>query len=126
MSQEQNDEFLPDDEQLEEVQMEENFSADDEFAEEVSEPFAEDGTSEETLGGDMEEAVEPESEESEAEEEEKPIMYRPPRMDLYTVLLALSLVFILLATAIHYLECPSSEYGTTPFKKNSPKVSAPN
>lgn len=62
--------------------------------------------------------------EDEEEEEEKPIMYRPPRMDLYTVLLVLSLLFVSLAAAIHYLECPPTEYGMVPFKKG-PVVSAP-
>lgn len=131
MSKEQNDEFLPDDELMEDVQMD-DLSPDGEFAE--------DGALEE-IGGDeitdesafeTSDEVAPASEEEVAEnaedsvEKEKPIMYRPPRMDLYTVLLVLSLLFVLLATAIHYLECPSSEYGTVPFKKSSPKVSAPN
>lgn len=123
MSKEQNDEFLPDDELMEEVQMD-DLSPDGEFAE--------DGALEEIGGDEITDEAAPASEEEVAEnaedsvEKEKPIMYRPPRMDLYTVLLVLSLLFVLLATAIHYLECPSSEYGTVPFKKSSPKVSAPN
>ncbi|MDO4585212.1 MAG: hypothetical protein Q4D62_14045 [Planctomycetia bacterium] len=46
--------------------------------------------------------------------------YRKPKMDLYTVLLLLSLIFISVATAIHYFECSPYEYGTPPFKEGSP------
>lgn len=120
MSKEQNDDFLSDDELMEEMPMEEDFQAGEEFAE---------GEMPESMeGGEFE--ADPMSDEAMPlegpEEDEKPIMYRPPRMDLYTVLLTLSLIFVLVAAAIHYFECPSSEYGTVPFKKNSPKVSAPN
>ena len=46
--------------------------------------------------------------------------YRKPKMDLYTVLLLLSLMFISVATAIHYFECSPYEYGTPSFKEGSP------
>ncbi|MBE6424619.1 MAG: hypothetical protein IJD43_02615 [Thermoguttaceae bacterium] len=130
------DEFLPEDGGFEELpsgetddfasdEWEETAPALDEFQAENGET-AENGIEELDPNGGTEFESEPENamtEEEEAEEE-KPVMYRPPRMDLYTVLLVLSLLFISLAAAIHYLECPPTEYGAVPFKKG-PVVSAP-
>lgn len=130
MSNENDDEFLPEDAMMEELPAEEEFAPEDEMPagdetlEELpaegddasADPFAE--------ASDEAPAVAPEEEESEPEEE-KPIMYRPPHMDLYTVLLVLALIFVSLAATIHFLECPATEYGKMPFKKNSPLVTAP-
>lgn len=107
---------VSEDEMLEELPSEELRDATEELN---GEEFA----SEE--GGDAEFAPEAEASVDTEPEEDKPIMYRPPRMDLYTVLLALSLIFVSLAAVIHFLECPATEYGTVPFKKSSPVVSAP-
>ncbi|MDO4628068.1 MAG: hypothetical protein Q4C70_02675 [Planctomycetia bacterium] len=148
MSKEHEDEFLAEDEFLtEEEGMMEEFSEVSE--DEMLEEFPSEDSGDATEGEFSEESAEVASDElnsdefvseesSEAEflpgteattdaepEEDKPIMYRPPRMDLYTVLLVLSLVFVSLAAAIHFLECPPTEYGTVPFKKSSPVVSAP-
>ncbi len=145
MSKEHEDEFLVEDEFLsEEEGMREEFTevAEDEMLEELpaeeiqdvdeggeetveyvegelngEEFVSEEGFGEENLG---EAGVATGAE----AEDDKPIMYRPTRMDLYTVLLALSLIFVSLAAAIHFLECPPTEYGTAPFKKNSPVVNA--
>jgi len=126
MSSKQDDEFLPEDEMMEEI-------PEDGFQTEEENP-------EITEGSEAQEAPEdgdapefsPENEEgdesqelAEIPEKEKPIEYRPPRMDLYTMLLVLSLIFVSLAAAIHWLEVPPSEYGTSPWKKNSPLVTAP-
>ena len=46
--------------------------------------------------------------------------FRRPRVDLYTVLLILSLGFIIMAAAIHYFETTPYEYGTPPYKEGSP------
>ncbi len=126
------DEFLPEDGGFEELpsgEMDE-FASDewkettesaDEFQAEGDE-MSENGLEENGMESDpvSEEMIGEDGE----EEEEKPIMYRPPRMDLYTVLLVLSLLFVSLAAALHYLECPPTEYGMVPFKKG-PVVSAP-
>ena len=120
------DEFLPEDGGFEELPSEETWeeSAEgtDEFQPDGVE-MTENGLEEQGLDGmETEPAIEGMPEED--AEEDKPVMYRPPRMDLYTVLLVLSLLFVSLAAAIHYLECPPTEYGTVPFKKG-PVMSAP-
>ena len=46
--------------------------------------------------------------------------FRRPKVDLYSVLLILSLVFIIVATAIHYFETTAYEYGTPSYKEGSP------
>lgn len=151
MSKEQNDEFLQDDEMLmDDFSDGEMFSDDAGFEAEVEDEAFETGEGEfdevpeDAAFGDvsaegMEAAQQGFAEtgmedgtdgadaglESALTDEEKPIMYRPPRMDLYTVLLFLSLLFVLAATALHYFECPPSEYGTVPFKKGSPVIQAP-
>lgn len=56
---------------------------------------------------------------AEAQPPEAP-KFRRPRMDLYTVLLILSLGFIIVAAAIHYFETTPYEYGTPPYKEGSP------
>ena len=45
--------------------------------------------------------------------------FRRPRVDLYTVLLILSLGFIIVAAVIHYFETTPYEYGTPPYKEGS-------
>ncbi|MDO4575026.1 MAG: hypothetical protein Q4D98_07415 [Planctomycetia bacterium] len=97
--------------------------ADDPFAD-VGEAFPEETTFEEA-------AQDAASDEAPAEDlgaavpldkaaAKKTMQYRRPRMDLYTVLLLLALVFISAAAAIHYFECSPYEYGTPPYKEGSP------
>lgn len=134
MSSEQDDEFLPDDEMMEELP-EDSFLPEEEGAEtqeeteaqeesEASESAEETGEESPEFSPEGEETEEA-GEEFEENEKDKPIEYRPPRMDLYTMLLVLSLIFIILAAVIHWLEVPPTEYGTPPFKKNSPVMTAP-
>ena len=139
MSSEQEDEFLPDDEMMEELP-EDSFLPEEEGAETGEETVQPEGTedagdaenaepaefTEETapdFSGEGEETDE--GVEIEEPEKDKPIEYRPPRMDLYTMLLVLSLIFIILATVLHWLEVPPTEYGNPPFKKSSPVMTAP-
>lgn len=51
--------------------------------------------------------------------------FRRPRLDLYTVLLLLSLVFIIIATVIHHYECTPYEYGEVPYKASSQPLPPP-
>ncbi|MBQ9455383.1 MAG: hypothetical protein Q4A17_11635 [Thermoguttaceae bacterium] len=137
MSSEQDDEFLPDDEMMEELP-EDGFLPEEEAeTEEVTEETEATDDSETPEFTDETEEASPEfsqegedgeeaGEEEEESEKDKPIEYRPPRMDLYTMLLVLSLIFVSLAAAIHWLEVPATEYGNPPFKKNSPVMTAPN
>lgn len=141
MSSEQDDEFLPDDEMMEELP-EDGFLPDEEgaetlegaeaqenaenpeFTEEESPEFTgegEEGAPEFSAEGEETE----EGEDFEESEKDKPIEYRPPRMDLYTMLLVLSLIFVIMAAVIHWLEVPPTEYGNPPFKKGSPVMTAP-
>ena len=134
MSSEQEDEFLPDDEMMEELP-EDGFLPEEEGAEtlENTEAQEESETPEYTDEGEAAapdfsaegEETEEYEDGTEVPEKDKPIEYRPPRMDLYTMLLVLSLLFVILATVIHWLEVPASEYGNSPWKKNSPLVTAP-
>lgn len=55
---------------------------------------------------------------------EKP-RFRRPRLDLYTVLLVLSLIFIVIATMIHHYECTPYEYGKIPYKASSQPLPPP-
>ena len=135
MSSEQDDEFLPDDEMMEELP-EDSFLPDEEgaetqeyaqtseFTEEENPEFTGEGE-EETPDFSAEGEETEEGEEAEIPEKDKPIEYRPPRMDLYTMLLVLSLIFVILATVLHWLEVPPSEYGNPSWKKNSPIITAP-
>lgn len=133
MSNENNDDFLPDDDMMNLEPLDDASVPDDDPFAESSEPAAEELSSEEVSpeaeafpAEGMEEAPMPAAEEAEEEpEEEKEIIYRPPHMDLYTVLLALALLFVTLAATLHFFECPASEYGKMPFKKGSPLVTAP-
>ncbi|MDO4570519.1 MAG: hypothetical protein Q4D38_09070 [Planctomycetia bacterium] len=52
--------------------------------------------------------------------EDKPVQYRKPTMDVYTLLLFLALAFISTAAVFLYLESAPSEYGTPPFREGSP------
>ena len=132
MSSEQ-DEFLPDDELMEELP-EDSFLPEEEGTE-IQEETENPGSTEEEVseftGEGEEETPDFSAEDEETEDEDeisgknKPIEYRPPRMDLYTMLLVLSLIFIILATVLHWLEVPPTEYGNPPFKKNSPIMTAP-
>ena len=138
MSSEQEDEFLPDDEMMEELPEDGFLPEEEEGAETIGETEPLEGAeeaensepaefTEETtpnFTGEGEETEE--GEEAEIPEKDKPIEYRPPRMDLYTMLLVLSLIFVILATVLHWLEVPPTEYGNPPFKKNSPVMTAPN
>ncbi|MDO4551578.1 MAG: hypothetical protein Q4C96_10060 [Planctomycetia bacterium] len=45
--------------------------------------------------------------------------FRRPRLDIYTFLLILSLSFIIIATVLHYFECPLQEYGDPPYVPGS-------
>lgn len=128
------DEFLPEDGGFEELpsgemdefesnEWEETTENADQFQNEDGD-ISENGMDEQSFDSTETDSAENAMMEEEETEEEKPIMYRPPRLDLYTVLLVLSLLFVSLAAAIHYLECPPTEYGTVPFKKG-PVVSAP-
>ena len=51
--------------------------------------------------------------------------FRRPKVDLYSVLLILSLVFIIVATAIHYFETTAYEYGAPPYKESSSPLPRP-
>ncbi len=51
--------------------------------------------------------------------------FRRPRLDLYTVLLVLSLLFIIIATIIHHYECTPYEYGNPPYKTSSQPLPPP-
>ena len=128
MSSAQDDDFLPEDEMMEELP-EDGFLPEEEGTETLE-------GSEETQAADYSETSEiseeetpefsQEGEKDEEPEKDKPIEYRPPRMDLYTMLLVLSLIFVSLAAVIHWLEVPPSQYGTTPWKEGSPLVNTPN
>ncbi len=141
MSSEQDDEFLPDDEMMEELpedgflpeeeggETQEGTEAQEnaespEFSEEESPEFTGEGEEGAPEFSEEGEATE-EGDDFEESEKDKPIEYRPPRMDLYTMLLVLSLIFIILATVLHWLEVPPTEYGNPPFKKSSPVMTSP-
>lgn len=136
MSSEQEDEFLPEDEMMEELP-DDSFLPDEEGGESTGETEQAEGTEElensepAEFSGEATPEFSGEGEDSEEEEgdevpeKDKPIEYRPPRMDLYTMLLVLSLIFISLAAVIHWLDVPASEYGNPQWKKGSPVMTAP-
>ncbi len=136
----ENDDLLPDDDMMNMEPIDDGNDSDDPFAQpaeeslEGAESSDESAQTDENAVADGEEAPEESSEEPEFQgnegdaedvEETKEIVYRPPHMDLYTVLLVLALIFVSLAATLHYLEVPASEYGNVPFKKGSPRVTAP-
>lgn len=71
--------------------------------------------------------AQPLSEEGEEDSPTGPGMpkFRRPRLDLYTVLLVLTLIFIVIATVINHYECTPYEYGEVPYKSSSQPLSPP-